>query len=349
MARKSKAKPKAIDLFCGCGGLSLGLRKAGFSVVAGIDADPLASSTYRLNHKSALVVEDDISRVDPQRLMEQLGLRPGELALLAGCPPCQGFSSLRTLNGGRDVEEPMNDLIFQFGRFIRCFRPKTIMIENVPGLATDARLVAFCRALAAMGYKYRFKVFDAADFGVPQRRRRMILLAARSVRPDFAEKAQKQVTVRDAIAALPRPGNSDDPAHNYTVSRAAHVAKLISRVPKDGGSRTSLGKSAQLPCHQKCDGFKDVYGRMSWSAPSPTITGGCINPSKGRFLHPEQNRAITLREAAILQGFPRDYKLDLSRGRYPTAQMIGNAFPPVFAARHAKLLYAIAVHSAGST
>jgi DNA (cytosine-5)-methyltransferase 1 len=343
MAKKSKTKPTAIDLFCGCGGLSLGLRKAGFSVVAGVDADALASSTYRMNHKSALVVEEDIGRVDPKELMAELDLSPGDLGLLAGCPPCQGFSTLRTLNGGRDIDDPMNDLIFQFSRFISCFRPKTIMIENVPGLASDPRLVSFSKSIAAMGYKYRFQVFDAADYGVPQRRRRMILLAALAERPEFSDASRKRPTVRDAIEFLPPPGRGEDPAHDYPVTRAPHVEALIRRVPKDGGSRTSLGASDQLPCHQKCDGFKDVYGRMAWSEPSPTITGGCINPSKGRFLHPEQDRAITLREAALLQGFPKDYRLDLSRGRYPTAQMIGNAFPPAFAARHAKSLYAIAM------
>lgn len=349
MAKKKTAKPTAIDLFCGCGGLSLGLRNAGFSVVAGVDADPLASSTYRMNHRSAVVIEDDISRVDPLALMVRLNMRPGDLGLLAGCPPCQGFSTLRTLNGRRNVQEPMNDLIFQFNRFISCFRPKAIMIENVPGLANDPRLKSFCKGLAAMGYKYRFQVFDAAEFGVPQRRRRMILLAARTARPEFAKASKNRPTVRDAIATLPLPGLSDDPAHDYPIVRAAHVEDLIKRVPKDGGSRGALGKGAQLPCHTKCDGFKDVYGRMAWSEPSPTITGGCINPSKGRFLHPEQDRAITLREAAILQGFPRDYKLDLSRGRYPTAQMIGNAFPPSFAARHARLLHRIIEPSAASS
>jgi DNA (cytosine-5)-methyltransferase 1 len=344
MSRKKKAeKPSAIDLFCGCGGLSLGLREAGFRVIAGIDADSLASSTFRMNHRSATVLQKDITEVDTDELMRDLGLSVGTLDLLAGCPPCQGFSRLRTLNGQRDVSEPMNDLIFQFSRFVRAFKPKTIMMENVPGLVQDPRFTSFTNSLAAMGYKYRYNIFDAADFGVPQRRRRLILLAALSERPEFGAASQRRATVRGAIDDLLPPGLGDDPAHDYPVQRAPKVLSLIKKVPKDGGSRTSLGADAQLSCHQKCDGFKDVYGRMAWSQPSPTITGGCINPSKGRFLHPEQDRAITLREAALLQGFPRTYKLDLSRGRYPTAQMIGNAFPPKFAARHAKTLHSIIV------
>lgn len=337
-ARNPSPRPPAIDLFSGCGGLSLGLRQAGFDVAAAVDSDALASTTYRLNHRSTLHLSQDIRTVEPVELMHRLGMKPGDLALLAGCPPCQGFSTLRTLNGGKRVDEPMNDLIFEFTRFVKAFRPQTVMIENVPGLADDPRLTKFTKSLGAMGYKYRFAVFDAADFGVPQRRRRMILLAALTERPEFAPPSKSRRSVRSAIDGLPTPGEAKDPAHDYPVNRAPHVMDLIKRIPKDGGSRKSLGKSAQLPCHQKCEGFADVYGRMAWSDPSPTITGGCINPSKGRFLHPEQDRAITLREAALLQGFPRGYKLDLSQGRYPAAQMIGNAFPPAFAACHAKSL-----------
>lgn len=334
----SAAVAKAIDLFSGCGGLSLGLRRAGFSVVAAVDTDSLACSTYRMNHKTTRLLEKDIRDVDPDRLMNDLAIAPGELALLAGCPPCQGFSTLRTLNGRKNIYEPMNDLIFEFTRFVRVLQPQAIMIENVPGLVADPRLITFTRGLGAMGYKYRYAIFDASDFGVPQRRRRMILLAARAERPGFAPAAKQRRSVRSAIEGLPPPGSGDDPAHDYPVTRAPHVQALIERIPKDGGSRSSLGTDAQLPCHQKCDGFNDIYGRMAWEQPSPTITGGCINPSKGRFLHPEQDRAITLREAALLQGFPPGYRLDLSRGRYPAAQMIGNAFPPAFAARHAKPL-----------
>lgn len=347
MARSKATKLKAVDLFSGCGGLSLGLRRAGFSVVGAVDADSLASSTYRMNHTALAVIEDDIQQVDPKVFMERLGLGPGDLDLLAGCPPCQGFSTLRTFNGGKDIVDPMNDLIFQFLRFVRVFRPKTLMVENVPGLIHDDRLRRFSKSLSGMGYKQRVQVLDAADYGVPQRRRRMILLAAKSEKPEFAAPSLKRATVRGALAGLAKPGESADDAHDYRVKRAPHVSSLISKIPKDGGSRMSLGVEAQLPCHQKCEGFWDIYGRMAWAEPSPTITGGCINPSKGRFLHPEEDRAITVREAALLQGFPKGYKLDMSRGRYPAAQMIGNAFPPEFAARHAKVLRDILLRAPG--
>jgi DNA (cytosine-5)-methyltransferase 1 len=219
------------------------------------------------------------------------------------------------------------------------------MVENVPGLARDGRLSRFRNALSAMGYKSRLDVFDAADFKVPQRRRRMILLAARKAKPVFAAPVKKRRTVGSVLRDLPPPAASSDPVHNYPAERAPHVMAIIRKIPKDGGSRGELGLDAQLPCHRKCDGFSDIYGRMSWGKPSPTITGGCINPSKGRFLHPEQDRAITLREAALLQGFPRKYKFDISKGRYPAAQMIGNAFPPAFAAHQARCLHGIVASS----
>lgn len=329
----------AIDLFCGCGGLSLGLRRAKFKVVAAIDNDELAVKTYQENHKRTHTIEDDIRAVDATTLMMELGLRPGELDLLAGCPPCQGFSTLRTLNGGRQVEEPMNDLVYEFVRFVRTYLPKAVMMENVPGLLTDDRLAQIKRELDGLEYSCDAKVLNAEDFGVPQRRKRMILIGLRQGCPAFASPVRKRRTVADAIQQLPPPSVSEDPIHNYAVRRADQVMALIRRIPKDGGSRTDLPEEDQLKCHQGFDGFKDIYGRMAWRQPAPTITGGCINPSKGRYLHPQEDRAITLREAAMLQGFPKSYKFDLSQGRYPAAQLIGNAFPPKFAEHHARSIY----------
>ena len=329
----------SIDLFCGCGGLSLGLRYAGFEVVAAVDNDPLSVSTYRRNH-SIEPIEEDIEQVDPQELMEELGLEPGELDLLAGCPPCQGFSTLRTLNGSRLVYEPLNDLVFEFIRFVRVFRPKALMLENVPALLNDWRLARVEAELDALDYHLDAQVLDAAEFGVPQRRRRMILLAVQKKygRPSFATPLCDRRTVADAIRGLPPPEASTDPAHNYSVRRTDRILSMIRRIPKDGGSRTDLPPEEQLKCHRDFNGFKDIYGRMAWNDSAPTITSGCINPSKGRFLHPEEDRAVTLREAALLQGFPVSYEFDLSRGRYPAALLIGNAFPPKFAEHHARSL-----------
>ena len=329
----------AIDLFCGCGGLSLGLRRAGFEVLAAIDNDDLSAATYRRNHRNTYLIEKDIRLVSPRFLMEELNMKPSDLDLLAGCPPCQGFSTLRTFNGGRIVVEPMNELVFQFVRFVRIFLPKAIMMENVPGLLHDVRMKQIKKTLDNLGYECDADVFDAAKYGVPQRRLRMILIGSRSGCPFFTPPVRRKRTVAEAIQNLPSPDISSDPVHNYSVRRAPHVMSLIRRIPKDGGSRTDLPTKYQLRCHQEFDGFKDVYGRMAWREPSPTITGGCINPSKGRYLHPIENRAITLREAALLQSFPRNYIFEMSKGRYPAAQLIGNAFPPKFAEHHASSIY----------
>jgi DNA (cytosine-5)-methyltransferase 1 len=331
---------KAIDLFSGCGGLSLGLKQAGFDVLVALDVDPLAVESYKLNHAKTKVVTEDIRTVSGRRLLRLAGIKKGELDLVAGCPPCQGFSSLRTLNGGVKVREPMNDLVFEFVRIVEETLPHAVMLENVPGLLTDHRLKKVMTKLEALGYRCKADVFDAADYGVPQRRRRMIMVGTQGVEPSFGERSRQKATVRSAISTMQIPGKGRDPLHDYPVKRAPHVEALIKKIPLDGGSRTDLPRSQQLKCHVACDGFRDVYGRMAWSAPSPTMTGGCINPSKGRFIHPRQHRAITLREAALLQGFPKSYVFSMRRGRYPAAQMIGNAFPPGLARSHASAIRA---------
>jgi DNA (cytosine-5)-methyltransferase 1 len=328
-------RPRAIDLFCGCGGLTEGLKQAGFSVIGALDLDPLAIESFKLNHKRTRVWEADICRVTGAQVMRDLKLTRYELDLLAGCPPCQGFSALRTLNGARTVRDRGKDLVFQFLRFVRVLRPKAVMMENVPGLAEDRRMRALSRALHSMGYESVHQVLDAADYGVPQRRRRLILLAGKAGAIAFAKAALQRVTVQSTIRALPRPGKSGDPLHDLRETRKVEIADLIAQIPRNGGSRSDLGDEWQLPCHQSCDGFKDIYGRMAWNDVAPTITSGCVNPSKGRFLHPSQNRCITLREAALLQSFRSDYRLSLRRGKFEAARLIGNALPPEFIKRHA--------------
>lgn len=321
-------KATAIDLFAGCGGLTQGLKQAGFRVLGAIDVDSLAAESYQENHPEVEFIQCDIAKVDVLNFRKKLSLRKGQLDLLAGCPPCQGFSTLKTLNGSRGDDDKRNDLVFQFIRFVEEFRPKAIMMENVPGLAQNKRIRRIESALKQLGYLCDKKIIDAADYGVPQRRKRMILLAGKRRRIDFPEEEPIQFTVFDAIGNMPVPGNTNDPLHDFPEARSKQINALIRRIPKDGGSRRDLGRASQLPCHQKCDGFKDIYGRMAWGKVAPTITGGCTNPSKGRFLHPEQHRAITLREAAILQSFPQDYKFSLRRGKGSAATLIGNALPP---------------------
>lgn len=333
-----RKKPRAVDLFCGAGGLSEGLRQAGYKVIGAVEIDSLACSTYRLNHKRVKLWERDITRLSGAAMMKALKLRPGALDLLAACPPCQGFSTMRTKNGARWNRDSRNDLIFEVLRIIRSMRPKTVMLENVPGLAENRRYVAFRKGLESLGYRVKWDVLNTVDFAVPQRRRRLVLLASKLGDPEFAPKARSYRSVRDTIGKLTIPEQSRDPLHNYLVRRSKKIENLIRKIPRNGGSRMALGLKAQLPCHKRLDGFKDVYGRMTWDKPAPTITGGCINPSKGRFLHPRANRAITLREAALLQTFPKTYRFPLDQGRYPVALLIGNALPPEFIRRHAKAL-----------
>ena len=331
---------RAIDLFCGCGGLSEGLKQAGFSIIGALDVDLLAIESFKLNHRRTRLWQDDIHRVPAALVMRELELKRGELDLLAGCPPCQGFSALRTLNGSRTVKDHGKELVFQFLRFVRVLQPKAVMMENVPGLAKDSRMRTLLNALDAMGYRSGHQVLDAADYGVPQRRRRLILLAGKAGAIEFAKPTPNRATVRAAIGTLPSPGKSGDPLHDVAEKRKDNIAALIAQIPRDGGSRSDLGEEWQLPCHQRCDGFSDIYGRIAWDDVAPTITSGCVNPSKGRFLHPSQNRCITLREAALLQSFRSDYRLSLNRGKFEAGRLIGNALPPEFIKRHAVLIKA---------
>ena len=328
-------KPRAIDLFSGCGGMTEGLKQAGFKVVGAVEIDPIAVRTFRANHRRVTVWNRDIRELTTSSVRETLGLRRGELDLLAGCPPCQGFSALRTLNGSRVVDDPRNELVDEFVRFVREFLPKTILMENVPALEDDARFEDLLRSLGDLGYCHEHRILDAADYGVPQRRERLVLLAGYKMPIKFAKTVKRRRLVRHAIGRLPISGDSGDPLHDLPERRSERIKDLISRIPHDGGSRRDIGEDHQLPCHQRCNGFKDIYGRMSWSDVAPTLTTGCFNPSKGRFLHPEYDRAITMREAALLQTFPRRYRFPTEHGKTKIAELIGNALPPKFLKIHA--------------
>ena len=347
-SRKSRAlrvnafdAPTAIDLFAGAGGLTQGLRSAGYHVVAAVEKDELAARTFRLNHAGVKVWNCDIRAITGPKLLRAHGIARGSLDLLAACPPCQGFSSMRTRNGSRSSFDVQNELILDVLRLVRSIRPVSVMLENVPALAQDRRFTHFVDSLRSAGYCTTYAVLNTANYGVPQSRRRLILLASRAIQPQFAKPSRTSVTVRQAIGHLSNNKDSRDPLHRIVGKHSARIAELIRNIPRNGGSRTDLEPSFQLPCHERSDGFFDVYGRMAWNSVSPTVTGGCINPSKGRFLHPSKNRAITLREAALLQSFPARYRFSLEGGRYAAALMIGNALPPQFVARHARRMRAL--------
>jgi DNA (cytosine-5)-methyltransferase 1 len=345
MGSHSPSRPVAIDLFCGAGGLTHGLKAAGFHVLSAVELDPIACESYRLNHKEVRLIEGDISKVTARTLLPRRTNKRTRLDLLAACPPCQGFSAIRTRNGGQRVRDKQNDLIFEVLRLTRSLNPRTVMLENVPGLVRNKRFKLFVKGLNRAGYYVVWDVLNTKDYGVPQSRRRLILLAAKEQAPSFARPAKSKPTVGRAISYLPRPSASRDKLHNYQQDRSAAVKRRIAAVPKNGGSRDSFKKQLQLACHDGFDGFRDVYGRMAWDRPAPTITGGCINPSKGRFIHPSQNRAITIREAALLQTFPRSYRFPIEKGRYAMALLIGNALPPEFIRRQAVQLKKSLTHA----
>lgn len=326
----------ALDLFAGCGGMTYGLRRAGFRINGALEVDELAARTFCLNHPNVPLKQADIRKVDPNEWMQELGLVAGDLDLLAGCPPCQGFSRLRTLNGLRSNRDRRNRLIMEMARFVASFQPKAVMMENVPGLQGKPIFSEFIRTLRACGYFPTWDILDAADYGVPQHRRRLILVAGRGFNISFGKRSSRAKTVRMAIGNLERPGNTKDLLHEMKEHRSQAMREWIAAVPKNGGSRKDLPAEVQRHCHQKSDGFSDVYGRMAWDKPAPTITTGCFNPSKGRFLHPDQNRNITMREAALLQSFPKSFQVPPGTFKTAVAMMLGNALPPVFVTCHAK-------------
>ena len=340
-SKKDKTRKRiAIDLFSGGGGLTQGLKQSGFKVIGAIENHPACIKSFKMNHPEVLLKSMDIIKIDPRQYMDELNIQAGELDLLAGCPPCQGYSTIGTRNR-RPKNDPRNELIFEIFRFARFFKPKTIMMENVPALANDKRLIQLMKQLEKEGYKIDVDVLNMSDYDVPQARRRMILLASRIGKIKIAKRTKTRghiSTVRQVIGDLPKTGSSGDPLHDIVENRSEKIKNMIALIPKNGGSRKDLGALYQLECHKHTNGFKDVYGRMSWDKVSPTITGGCISPSKGRFLHPEENRAITLREASLLQTFPLDYKFSMDYGKHNVAMIIGNALPPKFIQFHASNL-----------
>jgi DNA (cytosine-5)-methyltransferase 1 len=320
----------SMDIFSGVGGLTEGLRQAGFNTKIALEIDKNASRAYSLNHINTTVITKDIRKVEPEEIRKVL--QGDEIHLLAGCPPCQGFSSIRRLNRKKPVADKRNSLINEYVRFIEQFMPYTFMLENVPGLASNRLFKKAKKKLEEeLYYKMDVQIVNVKDYGVPQNRKRLVMIGSRLGPIKIAEANNKKVTVRECIGNLPLPENSNDLLHKMFPHHTKEIEKLIKDIPHDGGSRKDLGKDRQLACHRKDNiGFWDVYGRLRWDDYSSTITGGCLNPSKGRFLHPEQDRCISAREASLLQSFPMDYKFPTDIARSNIALMIGNALPPIF-------------------
>jgi DNA (cytosine-5)-methyltransferase 1 len=327
----SRKWPTAIDLYSGSGAVSAALKRLRIKVVAAVDNDPVACQTYRLNYPRSKMIERDIRKVNPAELKPLLKGRV--LDLLVVCAPCQPFSSQNRKRGN----DERSSLILESARFAKALKPKLIFFENVPGLASPAHAHIITELRKALGSSYTLSKphkVDAADYGVPQRRVRCILLAARNSEPpplpEPTTPRMQRVTVRDAIGKL-RPRSSGQKDRRDTLHSArAHSEVAISRlkaIPRDGGSRSSLPPRLQLQCHQNvgATAFPDVYGRMAWKDVAPTLTTGCTDITRGRFAHPRDDRAITLREASLLQTFPPSHKFAGAIG--DIQRQIGNAVP----------------------
>ena len=321
----------AIDLFAGAGGATQGLKDSGIRVVAAVENDKAAADTYAANHPSVMLKEEDIEQVDPGELQQALQADLGDLFLITACPPCQGFSTL----GLGNRSDPRNDLVRQVGRFADEFRPRVVLLENVPGLATDDRYRELTANLERWGYRSESYVVDAADFGVPQKRRRLIQVALRP-----ADAARFPKDLRDALPsdfplsgpsaaealeiAGPVEGATDRLHRPRRHSRA--VLDRIRAIPQNGG-RHDLPAKHRLKCHESLDrhGASTVYSRIRTTGPAPTMTTRCTTPSCGRFVHPTEHRGITLREAALLQSFPLEYQF--AGSHQAVERQIGNAIP----------------------
>ncbi|MDP8315293.1 MAG: DNA cytosine methyltransferase [Candidatus Celaenobacter antarcticus] len=322
-------KLNSIDLFSGCGGLTEGMHQAGFTTKVAVEIDSNAVKAYKLNHKKTKVIQDDIRNLDASEIKKILN---GEtLHLLAGCPPCQGFSSIRRLNKKRSKRDSRNSLVLEFLRFVKELKPLTIMMENVPGLINYSLFKKLFKELVKLGYNPKVHIVNVRDYGIPQNRRRLILVGSLLGDIDIDKGIIKKATVRQKIGRLKGPQDSKDPLHKSFTNHSSRIMERIKLTPHDGGSWKDLPEKYWLECHKKNNvGFNDIYGRLRWDDYSSTITGGCLNPSKGRFLHPEQDRALTPREAALLQSFRKDYKFPLDIPKSSLALLIGNALPPKF-------------------
>lgn len=331
----------AVDFFCGGGGMTHGLLNANINVLCGIDFDPACKKTYETNNH--IYIQKDICEFTPEELLAQFPqIANKDDLLLVGCAPCQPFSILRRdeydEQGNVKPHKSVN-LLIEFGRFVKALQPAHILVENVPGLKGKGAdvLTNFKNMLMDNKYQYDERVIYAKDYGVPQNRRRYILIASKKFTPviplaTHGEGLFPYRTVRQTIGHYPALNAGEE---NLVIAnhKCANLSQLllerIRNTPHDGGSRTDWPDRLILNCHRNFNGHTDVYGRMKWDEPSPTLTVKCFSLSNGRFGHPEQDRAISLREAAALQTFPDTYVFKGSVQEI--GRQIGNAVPVLLA------------------
>lgn len=328
---------RAVDLFCGAGGLTYGLQRAGITVVEGVDIDGACRYAYEANtgsrfiHKSALdyTAEDIVSALDGA------GVR-----VLAGCAPCQPFSTYT--QGPRGNHQDKWALLDRFGELAQAVQPDIVSMENVTPLADTDRFKSFVGELHGAGFRVKHWIVDCREYGAPQQRRRLVLLASRhgeiDILPPTHPEPEQWVAVHDVIGHMPplAAGDADtkDPLHRTSRLSPTNMERMLASKP--GGSWRDWPEDLRARCHVRDSGrsYPAVYGRMEWNKPAPTMTGQCFGFGNGRFGHPEQHRAISLREAAILQTFPPTYQF-VEPGApihmKSVGRMIGNAVPPLLA------------------
>lgn len=331
-------KIACIDLFCGAGGLTHGLISEEIPVVAGIDVDRMCRHAYETNNE-ARFIEQDVSLSSPEELLALYG--DVEVRVLAGCAPCQPFSTYAqrydTYAEPEDPEDtPRWALLNHFARLVGGVRPEIVTMENVPTVERHEVYADFVASLERLDYRVWQGVVDCSAYGLPQQRRRMVLLASRLGDIDLIEPThdEDQATVRHAIESLPPLAagetSATDPLHTAAKLSELNLERI--RVSKPGGTWRDWPDHLRADCHRRDTGqtYPSVYGRMEWSAPAPTLTTQFFGFGNGRFGHPEQDRAISIREGAILQGFPESYSFlpEGSKVHFKTlGRMIGNAVP----------------------
>jgi DNA (cytosine-5)-methyltransferase 1 len=336
---------KAVDFFCGAGGMTCGMKQAGIEVLVGIDIDPSCKETYENNNKPSKFIEEDILALTPERLIELTGIEQNDDSLIfIGCSPCQYWTKIRTI---KDKNEKTKNLLGGFRKFVHYFRPGYIVVENVPGLhrkRTDNILGEFLTFLKEESYKVLHDdVINTVCYGVPQSRERYLLIASRIGSAVEIPKLEniEYLTVRSFLGSgngfYPIPaGYRDDSDFQHTAAGLSDLnMRRIMLTKPDGGTRYSWKDDPllQIATYKGRDEyFRNVYGRMFWDKPAPTITTRFHSLSNGRFGHPEEHRAISLREGATLQTFPKNYKF-FGSSIGSMARQIGNAVPPELARR----------------
>lgn len=327
---------EVVDLFCGVGGLSYGMKQAGFKILAGFDIDWTCKYAYETNNE-AIFNYKDIKQILSEDILSLYS--KNSIRVLAGCAPCQPFSSYAFKNKEKDPNK--YDLLYEFGRIVKCVHPDIVTMENVPSIAVfklKSVLSDFVELLKNDNYKVFYKVVYCPDYGIPQTRKRLVLLASRFGEIELISPTHtpdKYVTVKDVIGTLPElKAGEHDP--NDSLHRCSSLTPInlrrIQATPY-GGSWHDWPEELVLNCHKKKSGksFGSVYGRMKWEEPAPTMTTQCTGIGNGRFGHPIQNRAISAREAALIQTFPLNYRFFNDKEEVSltkASRYIGNAVPP---------------------